>query len=610
MSNRTVEAVLRLSSKLGNMKAFTEVSDRLARVDRQAKAYNRTQMALTRGADQLAATLMRVAGPAALGALGYTSLKTFASIERRMERIGINAEASAEQTKAAFGRVTQVADALKVPIDNVVEGLENLVASGKTLDEALAFLPSVAGTAHAAGASFGDMATTADAIQSSLGIAADQMERAFDILAKGGKEGKFELKDMAAELPSLAPAFAALGYDGVDGLKRLTAAMQTVRRETGSSSEAATALMDVLSKIGSETVSNNFKKFGVDIREEMAKARKEGEDTLEAFIRLSRDAVQGDMSKLPQLFTDKQMLAGMRALMNHTEEFAELMRTLGDASGTVRTDLNRLADDAQGAFDRMGNSWEKLKKSIGEGLVGLGAVDAIDSVSDNIDYATAVNAGLEKSGVHGFVDRSQWGITHDQKAKNGMAWVGGYRTQAQRDAIEAYRRNASTRLEGSAPPITPPLPRGPDGMPLVGPVPPSRTEAAVAADPDFGPSLAYQYGSYGRAAERARRTTSYLTRGEPADAAVRQGVTSAVGDLEQRLDAALSSGGEKAGSAIEESGARAGEKAGSAFKQLMDSAAQSFGEAAARSFNGSVRVPSGGGVNANVGRTGQGGGDL
>jgi hypothetical protein len=80
--------------------------------------------------------------------------------------------------------------------------------------------------------------------------------------------------------------------------------------------------MDVLTKMNSVTVSNSFKKqFGVDLRNEMKKAKAAGEDTLEAFIRLSKEAVNGDMSKLPLLFTDKQMLIGMRALMNHTGDF-------------------------------------------------------------------------------------------------------------------------------------------------------------------------------------------------------------------------------------------------------------------------------------------------
>ncbi len=607
MSNRVIEAILRLSAKLGNMDAFKKVSDNLARVDNQAKAYNRTNSLMVKGLDRMLA----YAAPAAIAAMGVTSAKAFAQIERRMERIGITAEASAEKTTAAYGRVKEIADDLKVPIDSVLEGLESLVASGKSLDEALAFLPSVAGTAHAADAAFGDMATTADAIGSSLGIAANRMEEAFDIIAKGGKAGKFELKDMAAELPSLAPAFAALGYRGEEGLKRLTAALQTVRLETGSSSEAATSFMDVLTKMESETVSNNFKKFGVDIRSEMAKARKAGEDTLEAFIRLSTKAVKGDLSKLPQLFTDKQMLIGMRALMNHTQEFAGFMKELGDAAGTVRTDLKRLADDAQGDFDRLKNSWDRLQQSIGKAVVQGGGAAAMDAAAAALDAKAEAgersDAAWKTIQKEGFDIRRALGLSSVAEAQalaDEMMRRGGYvsaENRARQHAMAAYADYGRSRA-AAVETVTPPLPRGKGGLPLTGPAVPSRPVGGG----DFGPSLSYQYSTYGRAAEQARRTTSGTLNadewGRPREID---------GDaLRSKIDDALSSGGEKAGSSIEGAMTAGGEKAGSAFKQLMDSAAQSFGEAAARSFNSSVRVPSGGGVNANVGRTGQGGGDL
>jgi TP901 family phage tail tape measure protein len=586
MANRTIEAILRLSSKLGSMDAFRRLSGNLDAVDRRAKAFNRSQALIGRGAREMHATLMRYAAPAALVAGGVMSAKAFADIERRMERIGITADASAEQTTAALDRVRQIANDLEVPVDNVIEGLESLVASGKSLDEALAFLPSVAGTAHAADAAFGDMATTADAIGSSLKIATGGMQNAFDIIAKGGKAGKFELKDMASELPSLAPAFAALGYEGEAGLKRLVASLQTVRLETGSSSEAATSFMDVLTKMQSETITNNFKKFGVDLRKEMASARKEGEDTLEAFIRLSNKAVKGDLSKLPQLFTDKQMLIGMRALMNNTQEFTGFMNELGNAAGTVRKDLIRLSDDAQGSFDKLGNAWTKLKQSVGKGLVKAGAADAMSDVADSFDYATAVNSGLEKKGVNGFVDRSIWGIRNDRSAKDSMAWVGGLRTADQRRAIDEYGAYAESRAAGaSGPLVTPALPRGPGGLPSVGPVPLSRPSAANF-DQEIARQAAARPYSPGRAAHFAAGATP-----RDAERDSMKALRSDPNGVADAIDAALSEGSERAASKIADSGGQMADTATQKLKSEAATVGNAIGEAAASAFNRNVRAP-------------------
>ena len=448
--NRTLEAVLRISSKLGDMRAFGETSKKLADIDRKASAYNRRMGAVGRTTQWAGGMVSRYGAMAAAAgtAAAVASVKGYATLERQLTRIGINADASREQMASAMDSMRRMAQDTATPIDDVVEGLESLIASGKSLPEAMALLPSVVRTAQSAAAPLGEMATTADAIGNSFHIAAGDMERAFDIIAKGGKAGKFELKDMAAELPSLAPAFAALGYQGEDGLKRLTAALQTVRMETGQSGEAATAFMDVISKMNSTTIANNFKKnFGVDIRKEMEKSKQLGEDTLEAFIRLSREAIDGDMSKLPLLFTDKQMLIGMRALMNHTEEFRVLLGQLGDSAGTVRNDLKRVTDDAQAGFDKLSNSADRLFKSFGRGVNSMGVPEMLSGIASNIDYAAAVNAGLETSGqASGFWERSVWGVTHSETDKINMARRGGWRPEGEAAAMAPYTEYGASRL--------------------------------------------------------------------------------------------------------------------------------------------------------------------
>lgn len=560
MSNRTIEAILRVSSRLGSMAALSKVSAQLGAVDKKAKAFNRTQGAITKGTAAMAAAAARYAAPAILAAGAIKAEKAFATVERRMTRIGVTANASREEMAGALDVMRQLAQDLETPIDNVVDGLENLIASGKTLPEAMALLPSVARTAHAADAQFGEMATTADAISGAFGIAAGKMERAFDIIAAGGKAGKFELKDMAAQLPSLAPAFAALGYKGEEGLKRLTAAAQTVRMEVGSSGEAATSLMDVLTKMQSETVSNNFKKFGMNIRREMDKAKKNGEDTLEAFIRLSKKAVKGDLSKLPQLFTDKQMLIGMRALINHTGEFRDLLKSLGDAAGTVRGDIKRLSEDAQGDFDRLANAWKNLTESFGENLSASGltgkAADVLDGAANNANKRAAARRGLKKRGIDGFLAQEAWYLTHG--AGRGFefdvaAREGGYRTAAERKYGPGYMAYGASRA------AAPDLP--------VGQIP------APTARPTSGAPLQLPPPKY---PTRAPSFVGSVFESEP----LRPGQVN--GEL-NALIGKIEEGGQKAGDAV----SQGGDKAGEAISSSAD-AIRAAGQDAAAAIKGAA----------------------
>ena len=618
--NRTIEAMVRLSAKLGPMSAFGQMGSKLADVNRKASAFNKTQALVARGSDAATAAMLRFAAPAAIAYGAQRAVREFAGVERTLTRIGINADASREQMAEVFKELQQIAQATATPVDNIVSGLDSLIASGKSLDEAMALIGSVSATAQAAGANFGEMATTADAVSNSFGIAGEEMQNAFDILAKGGKAGKFELRDMAAELPSLAPAFAALGYEGEDGLKRLTAALQTVRMETGTSGEAATSFMDVLTKMNSVTVSNSFKKqFGVDLRNEMKKAKAAGEDTLEAFIRLSKEAVNGDMSKLPLLFTDKQMLIGMRALMNHTGEFRDLLKELGSAAGTVGVDLKRVLDDSQGSIDRMANSWDRLKTSLGE-TIAPPAASVMDAVSGSLDRASAVNAGLEKTGkAKGWWARTGWGITSSEAEKDSMAWVGGYRTEEQRAAIAGYDAYAKSRA--AAPAFS--MPR--KTLPDLGPVVRARDGQVIGATPSAPVAVPMDPTDVAINRSDAQRRYS-ISSGSPSapqpdNVSVRQG--SQLSDLHDMFDkfdalyakpaADLVKGGEDAATAISQAAPEAGSGFGDAAAAKIHaeaaSAGASFGDAAAARLRAALSGVFGGGsagqpaVSGNRGRT-------
>lgn len=601
MANREIEAILKISAKMGNLRALNVLSRELRKVDQQVDRINRSQMLVTRASAGMAAGLTagaRMAGgfiaPAALTYGTTRAVRSYASIERQIERIGITADATAEETAQAMGRLRGVATELHMPFEEVVAGADAMVASGKSLDEMFALLPSVGKAAQASGAQLTDMAVTADAISNSLGITADQMERAFDILAHQGKAGKFELRDMAAELPSLAPAFAALGYRGEQGLNKLAAALQVVRMETGTSGEAATSFMDVLTKMESETVSNKFKNFGIDIRKSMAQARKEGRDLLETFVALSVEAVRGDLSKLPQLFTDKQMLIGMRALINNWEDFGKLVASgSAEAAGAVDRDFKRISKNVQASIDDMSNAWDGFVNSLGKGVAPFVA-PALEGWSKDLDRQTAIQATLEEQGVTGFwaqqkhmlAKAAEFGFNRDRLREyedflaRQSGWGGGDPLKARAQELMVRRQKMEAIYS-----LPPRVERDESGMPINPPIPAARPRTTaelsagyrryVSASPTIAPQRPFPAG---RSPRDAERESMAALRRDP------NGVADAI-------DEALAAGGERAGARIEEAARKvneAGSEAGSAFARMLEGVAQQFGAAAARSFRDNI----------------------
>lgn len=431
--NRELEARLKISAVDKTGRVLQNIGQKLTDVNRRAAAFNRQQGLIAATTNEAFTMLSRYAAPAALTYGLVTATKDFAALERQMTRIGITAGASAEQTAEAFKVAQQVAKDLKYDsVQPAIDALDTLTASGKTLEEAMGFLPSVLATAQASGAATNDIANTGLKAASALKIEASELQNAFDIMVAGGKAGQFELKDMAQYIPNLANSFASLGYEGEDGLKRLIAMLQTLREDTGDASSAANQAQNIFGKIYSEETANKFKDFGINLRKEMEAAKKAGDDTLTAFLKITEKALNGDMTKLPLLFSDQEFRLGMQSLLSSEESFRKFMDAVNSAevSGTVFRDLERVTSDTQASVDSLSNSWGKLMTSIGEGVAQNGGVAAMDAISGSIDYHTAVNRGLEKKGVSGFWDRTKFGLSSSQLEKDRMAIAGGYNDPA------------------------------------------------------------------------------------------------------------------------------------------------------------------------------------
>lgn len=580
--NRTVEAILKLSAKLGNTAAFGQLAAKMAMVDKQAKAYNRTQGAIARTANAAYLATARLMAPAAIAYGAASAVKSYAALERQIGRIGITAEASAAETQAVMGGLQMAASQYAMPINDVIAGLETLVASGRNLQDAMAFLPSVLATAQASGSEVAAVAATADAMASSLGISADRMTASFDILAAAGKAGKFELRDMAAELPALAPAFAALGYRGEAGLMKLAAALQTVRAQTGSSSEAATNLMNVFQKMETNDTVKRFHEFGIDLRREMDKARADGRDLLKTFLILSEQALKGDYSKIPQLFGDQQVQKGMRALLTGAEGMERIEAALHEVDGTVLQDLNRVLSDTESKVQRLENAFKKLWNSAGAALADVGGADVMEGVADNLEYGSYMREGLKKRGMS-YWERENWIFknTFDPTARNLAAFEGGWRSKegwlaAQGPMSASPELPSHSGYAGAAPPVPTPRP-----MPM---------------------TAEEQRRSYGKAISQMPKPT----RDEVA--ARRAAVMDAGGWANEadKVTQALAAGGDQAAQKLASGGEEAGKAIGGSADELR--AAGDYIAAAIRSAGAGVaaqvRAAGASAIRADVGRSG------
>jgi TP901 family phage tail tape measure protein len=384
------EAIITARDRTGRV--FGDVARKIRGVDKAAAGMNRrvgmmerANVAVSRGAGAAVATAGRMLGPLAAGYGVTRAIKRFGDTEMALTRIGITAGATdAEIAKLQKSLRNLAYDAGK-PFDEVTTGLEQLVAGGWDLPQAMPAMPAIARTAQAAGAETKDMANTALALGQNLGIASGKMQEAFDILVAGGKAGKFELREMARYLPSILPAAVAVGMKGEDGLKRVVGLLQAVRAGTGTTEEAAASVQNIFAKMESEQTVTRFKKFGIDLRKEMANARKEGQDLLQVFMGLTERATKGDLSKIPQLFSDMEFARGMRALLSFKDLLGDVMKQLDNAKGSAARDFDRVTKRSQISINRLAESWDRAVESIGRLTNAMGGSSLLQGLAKTIE---------------------------------------------------------------------------------------------------------------------------------------------------------------------------------------------------------------------------------
>lgn len=369
-ADKTGSVFSRIAAKIHGMNNAAAMGNRAAgRTAAVAASASRTA-AMANGA--IIAGAARVLAPAAAVGLAGKAYKNFADADLMVRRIGITADASEQEVAGLNTQLRDISQRTGKPFAEVTKGLESLTAGGMDLKDAMPALPAIVKTAQAAGAEVEDMSTTTLALNQNLGIASDKMQNAFDILVKGGKAGKFELKDMARYFPSIAPAAVAAGMKGEEGLMRITAALQTIRAGTGTTEEAASSMQNIFAKMESEATVEKFKKFGIDLRKEMTQARREGKDLLEVFTDLTDKATKGDLSKIPQLFTDMEFARGMRAMLSFRDLNKKVMEDLRTSAGSTQRDFEKIMNTPAIATERLKNAWDRLQNSIGHGIDELG----------------------------------------------------------------------------------------------------------------------------------------------------------------------------------------------------------------------------------------------
>ncbi len=323
-------------------------------------------------------------------------LKAAADFETALLDIAQKADLSDGAMKALGDSIRKLSPLLNQSAGNIAKGVDFLAGMGLDPDSAMKLMGPIGRAATAYSAAIEDLAKSGFAVLDNMKVKAEDFGRALDVMAQSGKEGAFELKDMATYFPSLTAAAQALKIEGVDGIAKLAAALQIARKGAADGAEAATNTANLMQKIIAPATTRKFKALGVDIRKELKKTQDSGGDVFEMIALLTNKALKGDISKLGDLFEDAQVQKFLRPLIANLEEYRKIRDKSGGAKGVVDQDFDRRMETAVARTAAFTNQMNDLAITIGNILLPAmnSLLGKINPIVKSFERFAEANPGL------------------------------------------------------------------------------------------------------------------------------------------------------------------------------------------------------------------------
>ncbi|MED9866818.1 phage tail tape measure protein [Escherichia coli] len=336
--------------------------------------------------------------------------------------------AGLEQMKSSIRNAVTYGGGTK---EDAAETLDALLKDGISFETANKWLPELMKYATASGASATDLANVMVKGKKTFGFRDEDISTVLNMSIAAGKEGSFELNDMAQYLSSQLGAAANAGMKGKDDFVKILALNEAAAITAGNSSEAGNNVFNLLAKLTSKDIETaaagiNYNGKGIDFAGTLVEARKNGLDPIDALSSLidkivasdkryqelqkklasARDkgeqtAVYDSMVKLLEgfgvgkLVADQQALKALLAYRNNpeyrkkVEDAINQQRTLPEGQRAGDVDFKFISDTND---FKTGQAKNTLEFSQMDGVKKL--ADASGTVADAISWAGEKFPGL------------------------------------------------------------------------------------------------------------------------------------------------------------------------------------------------------------------------
>ncbi|MCJ4425320.1 phage tail tape measure protein [Klebsiella pneumoniae] len=410
MANRlTTEILINLAGNLtakarqygANMSEFARTNQRAMNV---VKA---TSAAAGRAIDAVGNRYTGMIAGFASGAM----LRNFAETDRRLTRLGISADKTKEQITSIYSDVQDVSIKTRIDDKELVGFLETVNAMTGDIEFGIKNLKSAALTIAGTGSS-GESVGALFAQFQKYGINDDHTSTlAMDVLNRLGKEGAYELKDLAEKAGPSLSLYAAAGGRGVQGIKDVGVLLESAMDATGNRDTAATLVENFIREIQNPKIAKALRQKGVSTRDASGKLK----SAPELLLALAQGSMRGaakrraagdkDASALGELqsvgFTQTSLdLISGASSQKGQENLRRYNAVIADGA-SIQKDAIYVAQDFTSALQSLNTTWLKFANgNLAEPVQELAdAINSVDQKTVQNWLETGKNIAIAVGGV-------------------------------------------------------------------------------------------------------------------------------------------------------------------------------------------------------------------
>ncbi len=352
-------------------------------------------------------------------------LRDFAATDRRITRMGLAAEKTKKEMAEMFSGMQDSAIKFRVDDSEVVSSIEKIGTVTGDIDFGYKNRDILAASLAASGAdgeSIGGLFS--QFTKFNVSNQKDTLQ-AMDTLSQLGKEGAFELKDIAERGVKAFSMYAAAGGTGVKGVKDVGVALESAVDATGDTTTASTAVENLirdlqLPKVVKELRRNGINVFGKDgkmqslptLMQEIAKkSGNKGAETQNARL-LGAGFNQDSILLLSSVTSGK----GAENLKRYNDVVADGQGIMNDAAYAAK--------DFTSSLSALNTTWKKFANgNLAEPVQELAdAINSVDQKTVQNWLETGKNIAIAVGGVIAArkafqIGKGAWDILNPSKGK-------------------------------------------------------------------------------------------------------------------------------------------------------------------------------------------------